>query len=720
MSYKIETSFAFPIIRINTIIKSTKVEKPSGVSYLLLVLINENKDKKALLAETLNICGVPEDLYSVFADELQNLINLEILDVKDYNYDKRYFEEYIINNFKFTSKGKKIFLEESIPLGHDEEIKQPVFFNPALNRLYIDENNHLRSSKQSVLDNNFFKNIKIPDEIKLEDFLNTQKSRQISIKTEEIILDVKIQNIDQGFETFDFFINMNEDDTITFDFLDKRLKKYFEKYYNKEMITEGILVKNKFKFYVPTKYHSKLSDHLPIINIYRPKDAEKCYSRIAHLNVFKKGYESINNKLSYENVDVLNNAYKNSAFLKIISLEKGYSFIPTYLTFNSDIFGDITLSVLIEKELSKESIKKVFDDVVKLFTVYDSNKENPYNYKNLIELCKLDSSNKMIFNKIDEFVNIDLEESILLLEKIKDDSIGNPKIYEYIKNKSIELYKTLFNSVNLDNLERYLILTNWIVRMNKMEEIKHLDLIFNNFKINNDADKIKTFNILEKLNYKPKNIIMFIKDIPQLFLNNKKIDNVFANNIKLLFNQKENLQNLTNIKNLSNYVLEDQIDRDLYNKTYNSFSKTYNSMLFLKDYLKEEFIELERYNTVFKNLNELYQKEEEAALNPEKIDKKFLINIINTSNILTSIAYVFIKLSHIAKTKYAHEGDIFDFIDKLYKNKKISKTELNLFHRFRIYRNDLEHANNQRVDLTKDELKETAKIIFELEEQKDE
>ena len=70
MSFKIETSFAFPIVRINTIIKSTKVEKPSGLSYLLLVLINENNDRNALLFDTLKLFGIPDDMIEVF-----NLIN---------------------------------------------------------------------------------------------------------------------------------------------------------------------------------------------------------------------------------------------------------------------------------------------------------------------------------------------------------------------------------------------------------------------------------------------------------------------------------------------------------------------------------------------------------------------------------------------------------------------------------------------------------------------
>lgn len=720
MSYNIETSFAFPIIRLNTIIKSTKVEKPTGVSYFLLVLINENKDKTTVLVDTLRTCGVPEDLQSLFADELQTLINLEIISVKGNRYNKQNFVKYKIADFKFTTKGKKIFLEESIPLGHNEEVKQPVFYNVALDKLYINENNHLRDSSQSILDDKFFSKIKTPNEKTLESFFNTQKSRQIPIKAEEVILDVKVQTFDQGFDTFDFFINIYENDTVSFDFADSKLQKYFEKNYNNEMITKGILLKNKFIFYVPTTYYSKLSDHLPILNIYRPKDAEKCYSRAAHLNIYQEGYESINNKLAYQNDQVLNSIYKNSAFMKIVSLERGYVFIPTYLKLNNDIFGEIKLSVLIEKELSKEEIKQAFIAMTDLFTAYDANKENPFNYKNLIELCKLDKTNKTIISKVNDFIGESNETGIVTLEKIKDDSVGNPEIYTFVKSKSLELYRSLFKNVTLDNLEHYAILTNWIARLNKLSEGEQLKVIFDNLVLKTQNEKVATFKILENLNFKPANLVLFMKEIPQLFYNDKESNSDYANEIQLLFNQKNELQKLTNISDLQNYIISDHINRKTYMTTYKSFTKTYAGLMYLKDYLIDEFVELERYNKIFKDLNELYQKEEELALNPHKIDKKTLLNVIKTSTVLTATAYIYVKLSHVAKKTFVYKGDIYNFVDKLYHDKKITKDEQHLFHKFRMYRNDLGHANIQRVRLTAEELNAVVEIIFRLEQQKDE
>ena len=44
--FKLETSFAFPFFKQNELVKYEEVKKPSGLAFMLLVLINESKNKK--------------------------------------------------------------------------------------------------------------------------------------------------------------------------------------------------------------------------------------------------------------------------------------------------------------------------------------------------------------------------------------------------------------------------------------------------------------------------------------------------------------------------------------------------------------------------------------------------------------------------------------------------------------------------------------------------
>lgn len=714
MSFKIETRFAFPIVRINTIIKSTKVEKPSGLSYLLLVLINENKDRNALLFDTLKLFGIPDDMIEVFIDEIRNLIELDIIGVEG-NFDKNYFDSYLISNFKFTNKGRKIFEDEAIPLGHDVEVKQSVFYNIALKELYLVDNDHLRSSNRSVLDDSFFEKMDMPNEKKIEAFLNTKKSNGIAIKKEEVILDVKIQSQDNGFDSFDIDLLIDENDNIDFGFTNPLLKKFFESHYTKEMISEGILVKGKFKFKVEPNYISKLSEHAPIRNLYRPNDADSSYKIPAHFTIFKEGYESFNNRLSFQSGSILDVNYPNSAFVKIINLDLGYVFIPTYLILNNKVFGNIKISSLLEKELTKEQINIFFKEAVNQFNEFNNNKENNFNFKNLIELTKLDKTNEKIFSKIIEFTSEEVSESIIILEKIKDLTVGNPKIYEFVKDRSVKLLEQLYEDVDSINLESKLTISDWIIKMNKIDEVKHLEIIFNNLDYGSPEKQIAIYNILENYNFTPENIIIYLKDMPKIILDNKTINNKLANELSLLFNLLDDLQSLTKIREINHYLINENINRNDYLKTFKSFNNAYNKLTYLKDYLIDDFSKIFNFHRIFKELNDMYEKEEYAAKNPNKIDKEFLLKGIDNLDMLTTISYIYIKLTFVAKKINPNYDDIFSFIDELEKDKLISKHESKALHKFRMYRNDLIHAKETTLSILKEDLKEVVDIIFRLE-----
>ena len=133
--FKLETSIQFPFFKMNELVTYSEVKKPSGVAYILLVLISESKNKYDKLAAVLENFGIPKSLHYIFADSIQYLIDQGILE--NFNFYKNAFENYSIGSFTFTSKGKKIFAEESIPTGVNKEIKVPVFYNIALNEFSL-------------------------------------------------------------------------------------------------------------------------------------------------------------------------------------------------------------------------------------------------------------------------------------------------------------------------------------------------------------------------------------------------------------------------------------------------------------------------------------------------------------------------------------------------------------------------------------------------------
>ena len=60
---------------------------------------------------------------------------MEIIKCTPYNYNRGYFAEYLVGNFVFTEKGKKVLgRDELIPASKTIESKQELFYDPAHNQ----------------------------------------------------------------------------------------------------------------------------------------------------------------------------------------------------------------------------------------------------------------------------------------------------------------------------------------------------------------------------------------------------------------------------------------------------------------------------------------------------------------------------------------------------------------------------------------------------------
>jgi len=78
--FKLETSIQFPFFKMNELVTYSEVKKPSGVAYILLVLISESKSKTDILANLLENFGVPKTLHYIFAETIQYLFDQDILE----------------------------------------------------------------------------------------------------------------------------------------------------------------------------------------------------------------------------------------------------------------------------------------------------------------------------------------------------------------------------------------------------------------------------------------------------------------------------------------------------------------------------------------------------------------------------------------------------------------------------------------------------------------
>jgi len=285
MPYQLETSFAFPLIRIETLVKYTKVTKPTGISYFLLVLINEIQDRQMKIGDLLIRFGIPKDLHEIFAEELQKLIDGNIIQSK-YAYNRNYLSEYAINYFSFTEKGKKVFRDEAIPLDQNEDIKQEILFHPAMKSLMITIDMQHGNSSTTVFDDTFYQKFPIPDQDEIETFLNSKKSNGIPIKKEEIILETTNLKVENRYITYPVQITLFENDSVEFNFKDEKLNTFFTTNYSAKIIQEGLLKKDKSKFSGPIKLHSTISSQMPVNKVMFPEELKQILNRKSQIDAY--------------------------------------------------------------------------------------------------------------------------------------------------------------------------------------------------------------------------------------------------------------------------------------------------------------------------------------------------------------------------------------------------------------------------------------------------
>jgi len=711
----IETNFAFPLLRLRNEVVFTQVKKPSGISYFLLVLINESTGRKQKISDLLKQFGVPSDLYDIFANEMFELINLGIIECLA-PYDKTSFQQYQLQHFTFTEKGKKVFLEESIPLEGNKTIKLDVFYNPALKDMFVTSDQAYGNAEKTVLDAEFFNKISLPSNENIEEYLNKKKSNGIPIKKEEIILESKLFTHEKLFVTNPITIKLSENDSVLFEFEDKRLHSFFHENYTDLMVTNGLALKNKFQFPMGGSFKTILSDLYPYDKIYVPEEMKHMLAQKALIDIRRDGYLTTNSKLSFLLPGMVNEVNSAGTFIKIYDLTRASLFIPAFVSTRNEVLGLIDINLLVEKKLDNENIKELVEKLIAKYHSFNPSDEDEFGFKKFVQLCKNTNKLDVINESIDKWlIGLEVEEKIELLSKIKEKSNNEPVVYNYIKNLGLQLLPAFLNNPNASNLEYRLYLSSWIIKSNKLSNIKVLEYIFNHDTFS-DEELVAIFDILSNNNYSPKDILPFSHRMIPILFNTELSNSKFASEIMTLRNTLDSLINLSGIKNPTDYETKEVLDRVKFMNYFSTFKTTLKSLNFVGSIDRTVLSRYEQYLSVFDNLNDLYLSEKNAQNNPVSINEALVESKINSGDNLSVVIYLYVKLNHIFKTKFKLENDFSEMINEIKRREYIGENIAKILHDFRIYRNDMEHVNKEkRKDLSLKDLGLIKDIIFGLE-----
>lgn len=703
--FKLETSIQFPFFKMNELVTYSEVKKPSGVAYILLVLISESKNKNDRLSKVLENFGIPKSLHYIFADNVQYLMEQGILE--EFNFYKTEFDNYLIGSFQFTSKGKKIFAEESIPTGINKELKVPVFYNIAMNELSLKMDNDLdpKPLMDCAITPEFMDRFK--NEKNVENFLNLQKGKGISVKKEEII--TKVEQLDQEnwIGKYDCDMNINGDD-IEIKFDELLLQKFFDANYNQNMVNLAISYKNKFKFKSSFKDNLKLSNYGfdRIAGIIIPKEIDDVLKQKNQLLLTKGNYKTSNGYMitSSESIAKYDDTIE---FIQVDMHDSVYAYIPGNFNFNNSIFGTITIPLAVKIKLTDEELKNVIRPYVLSLSSYSED-----NFRELVKVTNITDDLKLAKEIIEGYVNKDAESNIVLLNEMKPYAISNSGISNIYRELLEKNYSNYMDTITEDNLDTALKITASIPKFLNIPNKDVLSRIFKNIKVKNE---LETYETLVSKGFDKSLVVLYVNPVIEAL----KIRNSEEKSIIDLINYDDALSEMKRITSINDYKSylydEEKINHNDFKTNYNKAFNLQKNIAVFRSGNEGLFANYDGFMNLFSTINDDINLVEAALKNPNNLKPELIEKKIASGEYQFVFVNLSAKLETILKNKYKLDGKLSDMLNDARSNGIIDKKIISDLHDFRDNRNAYVHPEDRTSNYNADDLRRWSKEIFDLE-----
>lgn len=703
--FKLETSIQFPFFKMNELVTYSEVKKPSGVAYILLVLISESKNKNDRLSKVLENFGIPKSLHYIFADNVQYLMEQGILE--EFNFYKTEFDNYLIGSFQFTSKGKKIFAEESIPTGINKELKVPVFYNIAMNELLLKMDNDLdpKPLMDCAITPEFMDRFK--NEKNVENFLNLQKGKGISVKKEEIITNVEQLDQENWIGKYDCDMNINGDN-IEIKFDELLLQKFFDANYNQDMVNLAISYKNKFKFKSSFKDNLKLSNYGfdRIAGIIIPKEIDDVLKQKNQLLLTKGNYKTSNGYMitSSESIAKYDDTIE---FIQVDMHDSVYAYIPGNFNFNNNLFGIITIPLALKIKLTEEELKNVIKPYVVSLSTYSED-----NFKELVKVTNITDDLKLAKEIIEGYVNKDDESNIVLLNEMKPYAISNSGISNIYRELLEKNYSNYMDNLTEDNLDTALKITASIPKFLNIPNKDVLSRIFKNIKAKNELEIYET---LVSKGFDKSLVVLYVNPVIEAL----KIRNSEEKSVIDLINYDDALSEMKRITSINDYKSylydEEKINHNDFKTNYNKAFNLQKNIAVFRSGNEGLFANYDGFMNLFSTINDDINLVEAALKNPNNLKPELIEKKIASGEYQFVFVNLSAKLETILKNKYKLDGKLSDMLNDARSNGIIDKKIISDLHDFRDNRNAYVHPEDRTSNYNADDLRRWAKEIFDLE-----
>lgn len=722
---KIKTSCPFPMLLYKASVRYNEVRKASGIAYILLELIQKSVMGKEKIATVLKGFGIPSDMLYIFAKELSSLVANGIVESKynaSYIDRMQYFEEMTLDTFSLTEKGVKMFKEGAIPTGQEKAKSTDVYYSPVTRKFVLNTTQSYAPIETSFLGSDFMESVEY-DVSGMEDYLKTVKSK-IGLKAEELIVSTEYGEPKELAAKVDENLTIVVDaEGVSFQFSSSDETAFFERYYSSELMTSGMLAKEKYKFAKPVATVDW--EGIAASNLHIPADAPKQVSRPCKifLNRGNHGYSRNDNVLTFDGCESLLDILDENAEFALLDLRECKYYSPVNIRFPNKNFGDVfEMQLLIEEVADNQTFTKLLQEILSI--TYDADytvecgkivayvatvmKEAEYlNGYASKKLCEVNSDEERI-------------EILLNFNSLFQSVDGWNTIFTTLAE---ELFVRYVETVELDNaIFKNTVLTPLVKAMN-MDDSKYIARFAAHMKETEAKELV--YQALESAEF-DEAAILSVVNVVGLYME-KVLDGVsidgttaIANKFAVLESNLWKLCEMLGIEDISDYTIRDDYNVDEFFNAYATFKQKLDALEEYRSYAKDAFAEIKLYTDVIETIHNLHSVERTASEHPENITKKFINEQTARGKYSVVISNLLIKAQYDLRALLSADTSLgaLELIDEAQEQGIIDKHEADLLHRLRMCRNALQHPEKKQIPYDNKTIEEWRDIVFSLKGEK--
>lgn len=729
---QIKTSCPFPLLLYKTNVKYNEVRKASGIAYILLDLIQKTAASREKIGEVLLKFGIPKELHYIFGKEIANLIGTEILQSvypATHFLNPNYFSEIMVKDISLTAKGRKMFTEGAIPTGAEKTKTKDIYFSPVTRKFDVESKVAYMPLAACYLGEEFLDKVDI-DISGLEDYINANTTK-IGLKAEERMVSYETEEPQK--------LHIRKEDGMTivirlsgveFFFGTSDETAFFYKYYSSALMTEGLLMKNNYKFVnalkeivsVPTVSITELDR---AVNVHLPSDVQKQATRPCKVFVNKGrlGAERNDNVIKLDNdlSKILLDRIDGNAEFALVDSSAIHYYNALNVSMPCAKFGDtFEMQLLVESVASAEQYSKLVKAIFEVVKNRPFDSESGRTVLFVVDGLKdTDLFGEYVEAKLSALKTAD--DKIELLMKMNAIFNKNAKWKAYFETFAKDLFEASVEEIRLDNMIYKTTVLSPIKEALGMTEIDYITDFTKHIAKDEDSDLV--YQALETAGFET-NVILGVANVIEKYMQSVVIGQNILSETSLASkfqNVKINLWKLNDmlgIESVSAYTLKDDYNVDEFFNAYSTLQTSYKGIEKYKQYAAKEYAQVKQFMDIYEPIHDILSIERTASSHPDKITKKYINDHLAHGKYKEAICDLVVKLQYDLREllSMGDEASAHDLIEEARSQKMIDGKQASNLHKLRMCRNGFQHPSRTQIPFDKATIESWCEDVFSLKE----